>query len=106
MSAVPTTPARAATEAVALPHALTRRLALPLVFAVAATNHFLQSRGHGWTSERLRYEAWPVRPERYELKLAVPTTGIPLLLNVDVRNSPLGGRVLGVQVLDLRFRPA
>lgn len=73
-------------------------------------------------------------PGRYGLKLAVPTgppartvrigsrnftvapgstknitvrtTGIPLLLDVDVRNSPLGGRVLGVQVLELRFTPA
>jgi hypothetical protein len=46
MSAVPTTPARAAVEAVALPRTLARRLALPLVFVVAAAYHFLQSRGH------------------------------------------------------------
>jgi len=88
----------------------------------------------GWTGERLRYEAWPTQPGRYELKLAVPsgtpartvrigsrsftvapgsprritvpTTGTPLVLNVDVKSSPLGGRVLGVQVVELRFTPA
>jgi len=85
----------------------------------------------GWTGQLLRYEAWPTRPGRYELKLAVPagtpartvhigsrtfmvtagspqritvpTTGRPLAMNVDVPSSPLGGRVLGVQVLELRF---
>jgi len=46
MSAVPTTPAHAAVESVALPRALLRRLALPLVFVGAVTYHFLQSRGH------------------------------------------------------------
>src|SRR5438132_577296 len=46
MSAVPTTPAHAAAEAVALPRALARRLALPLVFVAATFYHFLQSRGH------------------------------------------------------------
>src|SRR5919205_241955 len=35
-----------AAEAVALPRALTRTLALPLVFVVATVYHFLQSRGH------------------------------------------------------------
>src|SRR6059058_5067613 len=43
MSAVPV---QAAAEAVALPRALVRRLALPLVFAGATLYHFLQSRGH------------------------------------------------------------
>ena len=33
-------------------------------------------------------------------------TPLPLELNVDVRNAPLGGRVLGVKILSLRFRPA
>lgn len=33
-------------EAIALPHALARRLALPLVFVAATAYHFLQSRGH------------------------------------------------------------
>src|SRR5438094_3539633 len=46
MSAVPTTPARVAVDAVALPRALARRLALPLTFLAAAVYHFLQSRGH------------------------------------------------------------
>ena len=43
MSAVPAQPA---VEAVAIPRALARRLALPVVFAVATVYHFLQSRGH------------------------------------------------------------
>jgi hypothetical protein len=88
----------------------------------------------GWMGERLRYQAWPMRPGRYELKLTVPngtpartvhvgsrtftvapgapqritvpTTGTALTLNVDVPPAPLGGRVLGVQVLELRFTPA
>src|SRR5712691_3172648 len=46
MSAVPTTPARVAAEAVTLPRALARRLALPLLFVVAAAYHAWQSRGH------------------------------------------------------------
>ena len=85
----------------------------------------------GWSGQRLRYQAWPTRPGRYEVKLAVPggtpartvrighriftvapgspqritipTTGTPLVLDVDVPSSPLGGRVLGVQVLELGF---
>jgi hypothetical protein len=87
-----------------------------------------------WTGTKLRYQTWPARPGRYELRLAVPqgttprtvsvdgrvlvvraghprtlavsTTGAPLRLDVDVPNTPLGGRVLGVQVLALRFVPA
>src|SRR3954449_2006395 len=43
MSAVPAQPA---VETVAIPRALARRLALPVVFAVATVYHFLQSRGH------------------------------------------------------------
>ena len=43
MSAVPAQPA---VEPVAVPRALARRLALPLVFVVATLYHFLQSRGH------------------------------------------------------------
>ena len=46
MSAVPTTPARVSAEAVALPRALARKLAVPIVFAAATLYHFLQSRGH------------------------------------------------------------
>ena len=46
MSAVPTTPAQPAAKAVALPRALTRTLALQLLFVVATVYHFLQSRGH------------------------------------------------------------
>src|ERR671934_625 len=46
MSAVPTTPAQVAADAVALPRALARRLALPVVFLGATLYHFLQSRGH------------------------------------------------------------
>src|SRR5919106_5030771 len=43
MSAVP---AQHAVESVAVPRALARRAALPLVFVVATVYHFLQSRGH------------------------------------------------------------
>ena len=46
MSAVTTTPARTAAEAVALPRSLTRLLALPFLFVAATAYHFLQSRGH------------------------------------------------------------
>jgi hypothetical protein len=85
----------------------------------------------GWAGSRLRYRVWPARTGTYELavttpeprmirigertfvvragetrRLNVPTDGEPLRLNVDVPNSPLGGRVLGVKVLKLRFRPA
>jgi hypothetical protein len=84
-----------------------------------------------WTGAKLRYQAWPVRPGRYELTLTVPrgeqprrvwigkrtfvvagathvnvpTTGGPLILQVKVPNAPLGARALGVQVLGLRFVP-
>ena len=50
MSAVPTTPAQTAAEAVALPRVLARSLALPLIFAAATAYHFLQSRGHATTT--------------------------------------------------------
>src|ERR671931_296710 len=46
MSAVPTTAAPTAAEAVPFPRALARRLALPVLFAAATAYHFLQSRGH------------------------------------------------------------
>jgi hypothetical protein len=46
VSAVPTTPAQPAARAVALPRALTRTLALPLLFVAATAYHVLQSRGH------------------------------------------------------------
>jgi hypothetical protein len=46
MSAVSTTPAQTTAHATTLPRALTRRLALPLVFIAATVYHFLQSRGH------------------------------------------------------------
>src|SRR6266480_1724461 len=46
MSAVPTTSAQPAAKAVALPRALTRTLALPLLFIAATAYHFLPSRGH------------------------------------------------------------
>jgi len=87
----------------------------------------------GWTGTRLRVQSWPVRPGRYELTLSVPpgtpprkvkvggrtlhisagsprrlivaTSGSPLMLLVDVPNAPLGGRVLGVKVLSVRFVP-
>jgi hypothetical protein len=86
----------------------------------------------GWTAARFRYQAWPIRPGRYELTLAaprgtrtirlagrrlvlqpgpprhftIPTTGRHLELNVNVPNVPLGGRVLGVKVLAVRFVPS
>src|ERR1700704_1909441 len=50
MSAVPTTPAQTAAKAVALPRALARALALPLIFVLATAYHFLQSRGHATTT--------------------------------------------------------
>jgi hypothetical protein len=37
------------------------------------------------------------------LRLSVPTSGAPLVVTVDVPNSPLGGRILGAQVVALRF---
>ena len=46
-----------------------------------------------------------VRPNQPR-RLTVSTTGAPLKVNVNVPNAPLGGRVLGVQVLALRFVPA
>jgi len=86
-----------------------------------------------WTGSKLRYQAWPVRPGRYELTLSVPkdmearrvwigrhelrvapgrprhlsvpTDGPPLVVQVKVPNAPLGARALGVQVLALRFVP-
>jgi hypothetical protein len=85
-----------------------------------------------WTGSELRYQAWPVRPGRYELTLSiprgmaprrvwigtrelrvgstpkritVPTDGRPLVLQVKVPNAPLGARALGVRVLGLRFVP-
>jgi hypothetical protein len=85
----------------------------------------------GWTGSRLRYRAWPARAGTYELtvsaaqprtlringrklvlregetrRVSVRTAGAPLQLNVDVAGAPLGGRVLGVKVLELRFVPA
>jgi hypothetical protein len=88
----------------------------------------------GWTGSRLRYQAWPVQPGRYELRIFVPrgtatrvlhigtrtltlrggearrltfpTNGTPLKLTVDIPDSPLsGGRILGVKVRSLRFVP-
>jgi hypothetical protein len=83
-----------------------------------------------WISSKLRYQAWPVRPGRYELTLAVPTgmaarrvwvgkrelrvgaaprhitvptEGGPLIVQVEVPPAPLGARALGVRVLGLRF---
>src|SRR6266852_5244426 len=50
MSAVPTTAAQTAVDAVAFPRAPTRRLALPALFVVATAYHFLQSRGHATTT--------------------------------------------------------
>ena len=50
MSAVPTTPAQTAAEAVAFPRVLARSLALPLIFVAATAYHFLQSRGHATTT--------------------------------------------------------
>jgi len=46
MSAVPTTAAPVAAETISVPRVLARRLALPVLFVVAAAYHFLQSRGH------------------------------------------------------------
>jgi hypothetical protein len=85
----------------------------------------------GWTGTRLRYQAWPIRPGRYELTLTLPdgtpprtveigrrtlritagrprrivatTDGEALVLRVAVAHAPLGGRVLGVKVVSLRF---
>jgi hypothetical protein len=85
----------------------------------------------GFTGTKLRYQTWPVRPGRYDVTLGVPkgmparrvevgertltirpgtrthftvpTDGVPLAVNVDVPNAPLGDRVLGVKVLALRF---
>jgi hypothetical protein len=37
------------------------------------------------------------------LRLSIPTTGAPLEVTVDVPNAPLGGRILGAQVIALRF---
>ena len=83
-----------------------------------------------WIASKLRYQAWPVEPGRYELTLAVPkgmaprrvwigkrelrigstprqitvpTDGRPLILQVEVPPAPLGARALGVRVLGLRF---
>src|SRR6266568_1480411 len=50
MSAVPTTPAQTAAEAVAFPRTLARTLTLPLIFVAATAYHFLQSRGHATTT--------------------------------------------------------
>jgi hypothetical protein len=50
VSAVPTTPAQTAAEAVAFPRVLARSLALPLIFVAATAYHFLQSRGHATTT--------------------------------------------------------
>jgi hypothetical protein len=50
MSAVSTTPAQTAAEAVAFPRVLARSLALPLIFVAATAYHFLQSRGHATTT--------------------------------------------------------
>jgi hypothetical protein len=46
MSAVPTTAAPVAAETISVPRVLARRLALPVLFVVAAAYHFLQSQGH------------------------------------------------------------
>jgi len=46
MSAVPTTAAQVAAETISFPRVIARRLALPVLFLVATTYHFLQSRGH------------------------------------------------------------
>src|SRR5207247_181034 len=86
-----------------------------------------------WTGSKLRYQAWPVQPGRYELTLAVPrgaaprrvwigkrelrvgstprhltvpTDGRPLVVQIKVPPAPLGARALGVQVLALRFVPS
>jgi hypothetical protein len=46
-----------------------------------------------------------LRPAR-NVHLSIPTTGAPLQLTVDLAGSPLGGRILGAQILALRFVPA
>jgi hypothetical protein len=118
--------------------AVARPLAGLVAYKIPAHAHVRWfARGLGpdkWTGTKLRYQTWPSRPGRYELRLAVPngtaartvnvagrilvvraghsrrltiaTMGAPLKLNVNVPNTPLGGRVLGVQVLALRFVPA
>ena len=50
VSAVPTTPAQTAAEAVAFPRTLAGALALPLIFVTATAYHVLQSRGHATTT--------------------------------------------------------
>src|SRR3989454_157726 len=50
VSAVPTTHAQTAAEAVAFPRTLARTLTLPLIFVAATAYHFLQSRGHATTT--------------------------------------------------------
>jgi len=88
----------------------------------------------GWTSRKLKYRAWPIRPGRYELtlwlprgeakrivtisghgkfvleaghprRLSIPTEGEPLQLDIDMSNAPFYGRYLGAKVSGLRFRP-
>jgi hypothetical protein len=88
----------------------------------------------GWTSRKLKYRAWPVRPGRYELtlwlprgaakrivtisghgkfvltaehprRLSIPTGGEPLQLDIDASHAPFYGRYLGAKVSGLRFRP-
>jgi hypothetical protein len=88
----------------------------------------------GWTSRKLKYRAWPIRPGRYELTLwlprgsaerivtvsghgrfvltaghphhlSIPTRGEPLLLDIDASHAPFYGRYLGAKVSGLRFRP-
>jgi hypothetical protein len=88
----------------------------------------------GWTSRKLKYRAWPIRPGHYELtlwlprgeaerivsvngkrkvvvraghprRLSIPTRGEPLVLDTDASKAPFYGRYLGVKVSGLRFRP-
>ncbi len=88
----------------------------------------------GWTSRKLKYRAWPIRPGRYELtlwlprgeaerivtvsghgkfvlkagqprRLSIPTEGEPLQLDIDMSHAPFYGRYLGAKVSGLRFRP-
>ena len=88
----------------------------------------------GWTSRKLKYRAWPIRPGRYELtlwlprgeaerivtvsghgkfvlraghprRLSIPTEGEPLQLDIDASHAPFYGRYLGAKVSGLRFRP-
>jgi hypothetical protein len=88
----------------------------------------------GWTSRKLKYRAWPIRPGRYELtlwlprgeaerivsvsghgkfvleagnphRLSIPTKGEPLQLDIDMSHAPFYGRYLGAKVSGLRFRP-